>query len=245
MRNIKLIIEYDGSNYLGWQRQPQGLTIQEVLENALEKITKEKTVVIGSGRTDSGVHALAQVANFKTQSAMTTIRLQKAVNSSIPKDIVVKSAEDVDLNFHAQFDAKSKVYTYKILNRHYHSALERQRTWLIPDNLNLIQMQKASELLLGEHDFRAFALSKLGVKTTVRKVLNISLQQRAESLLELEIESSGFLKGMVRLIVGTLVHVGKGKIAPEDFRTILQSREKTHFVRSAPPWGLYLKQVKY
>ncbi len=245
MRNIKLIIEYDGSNYLGWQRQPQGLTIQEVLENALEKITKEKTVVIGSGRTDSGVHALAQVANFKTQSAITTTRLQKAVNSFIPKDIVIKSAEDVALNFHAQFDAKSKVYTYKILNRHYHSALERQRAWLIPDNLNLVQMQNASELLRGEHDFRGFALSRLGAKTTVRKVLNVSLQERAGSVLEFEIESTGFLKGMVRLIVGTLVHVGKEKITPDDFGKVIQSGVKTHFVRSAPPCGLYLKEVKY
>ncbi len=245
MRNIKLTIEYDGTNYLGWQRQPQGPTIQEVLENALEKITEEKTIIFGSGRTDSGVHALAQVANFKTQSAMTTSRFQKAINSVLPKDIVIKEAREVEIDFHAQFDAKSKVYIYRILNRTYHSALQRQRAWLIPDKLDLVEMRKASELLLGEHDFRAFALSKRGVKTTVRKVLNTSLRQRPGGVLEFEIESTGFLKGMVRLIVGTLVHVGKGKIAPEDFGKILQSGEKTHFVRSAPAWGLYLKKVKY
>jgi len=245
MRNIKLIIEYDGTNYLGWQRQPVGPTIQEVLENALEKITKEKINAMGSGRTDSGVHALAQVANFKTQSKMTPVQFQKALNSLLPKDIVIKEAEEADIDFHAQLHAKSKAYLYRILNRPFPSALQRQRAWFIPDHLNIPQMKEATRLLLGEHDFRAFALSKITVKTTVRRVLNASLGEKTDNTVEFEIEATGFLKGMVRLIVGTLVQVGKGKISTEEFRRILESGEKTHFVRSAPPWGLFLKEVKY
>lgn len=245
MRNIKLIIEYDGTNYLGWQRQPQGATVQEVLENALEKITKQQAIVSGSGRTDSGVHAIAQVANFKTRSKMTPLQFQKSLNSLLPKDIVIKEAEEADLDFHPQFDAKSKTYLYRILNRHYPSALQRDRAWLIPDSLNIFQMKQAAEFLLGQHDFRAFARSKRSAKTTVRRVLGVSLERKADSVFEFEIESTGFLKGMVRLVVGALVQVGKGKITSEDFRRILESGERTPFVRSAPPSGLFLKEVKY
>jgi len=245
MRNIKLIIEYDGTNYLGWQRQPQGDTIQEVLETALERITGERITVIGSGRTDSGVHALAQVANFKTESKMTPIQFQKALNSILPKDIVIKEAEDVDLSFHSQLSAKSKVYIYVILNRDYPSALERFRVWFISDRLNLYQMDEAARMVIGEHDFRGFALSKLGVKTTVRRVLSAELRAKPDGRIEFEIEATGFLKGMVRLIVGTLVQVGKGKITHEDFREILESGERKNFVITAPAMGLFLKEVKY
>jgi tRNA pseudouridine38-40 synthase len=176
---------------------------------------------------------------------MTPLQFQKSLNSLLPKDIVIKEAEEADIDFHAQFDAKSKTYLYRILNRTYPSALQRQRAWLIPDNLNLIQMKKAAEVLLGEHDFRAFALSKRAVKTTKRRVLSVSIERKAGYSVEFEIESTGFLKGMVRLIVGTIVQVGKGKITSEDFRRILESTEKTSFVRSAPPSGLFLKEVKY
>ncbi len=245
MRNIKLIIEYDGTNYLGWQRQSQGITIQEALENGLEKITGAKTIIIGSGRTDSGVHALAQVANFKTEAIMTTVQFRRAINSILPKDIVIKEAVEVDLNFHAQSSAKSKVYLYRILNRDYPSALERLRAWFISDSLNISRMEEAYRVLLGEHDFRAFALSKLSVKTTVRRVLNVDLREKSDGLIEFEIEATGFLKGMVRLIVGTLFQVGKEKIAPEDFLRLLESGEKTNFVFRAPARGLFLKEVKY
>lgn len=245
MRNIKLIIEYDGTNYFGWQRQPRETTIQEVLENALEKITGKRITIIGSGRTDSGVHALAQVANFKTESTMTPFQFQKALNSLLPKDIVIKEAENVDLNFNSQFSAKSKVYIYVILNRDYPSALERLRAWFISDRLHLSRMEEAARMVIGEHDFRAFALSKLNVKTTVRRVLGAELEEKSNGRIEFEIEASGFLKGMVRLIVGTLVQVGKGKITPENFREILESGDKTNFVITAPARGLFLKKTKY
>lgn len=245
MRNIRLIIEYDGTNYFGWQRQPQGDTIQAVLETALERITGEKITVIGSGRTDSGVHALAQVANFKTKSQMTPLQFQKALNSILPKDIVIKEASDVDPDFHSQLSAKSKVYIYVILNRSYPSALERLRAWSIQDPLDLTRMEEAARMVIGEHDFRGFALSKLGVKTTVRRVLSAELRTKPDGRIEFEIEATGFLKGMVRLIVGTLVQVGKGKITPEDFREILESGERRNFAIAAPAMGLFLKEVKY
>ena len=244
MVNLKLIIEYDGTNYLGWQRQPQGITIQEVIEDTLNKITNETITVIGSGRTDSGVHALAQVANFKTEGRMTLLQFQKALNSVLPKDIVVKEVSEVDINFHAQLDVKSKTYLYKILNRPYPSALERNKVWFLPESLDVPKMAEAARMLGGEHDFRGFALSNT-TKTTVREVVNVSLEKKPDGLVEFEIESTGFLRGMVRLIVGTLVQVGKGKIAPEDFREILESGEKTNLVFSAPPSGLYLKEVRY
>ena len=244
MKNIKLVLEYDGTNYLGWQRQAQGITIQEVIEDTLNKITSETITVIGSGRTDSGVHALAQVANFKTEGRMTSLQLQKALNSVLPKDIVVKEVSEVDINFHAQLDVKSKTYLYKILNRLYPSALERNKAWFLPESLDVPKMAEAARMLGGEHDFRGFALSNT-TKTTVREVINVSLEKKPDGLVEFEIESTGFLRGMVRLIVGTLVQVGKGKIAFENFREILESGEKTNLVFSAPPSGLYLKEVKY
>ncbi len=244
MVNIKLSIEYDGTNYLGWQRQPQGVTIQEVLEDALNKITGETITVIGSGRTDSGVHAISQVANFKTESKITPLQFQRALNSLLPKDIIIKESAEVDLDFHAQLKSKSKIYLYRILNRNYPTALQRQRLWFIPDPLDVSNMAQAASMILGEHDFRAFALSG-STKTTVREVLHVSLEKKLDALIEFEIESRGFLRGMIRLIVGTLVQVGNGRITKEDFREILESGKKKSFVFTAPPWGLFLKEVRY
>lgn len=258
MRNIKLTIEYDGTCYLGWQRQKRGPTIQETIETALVKITTPHLIsspargeegsevkLIGSGRTDAGVHAIAQVANFKTTSQLTSHQFLKALNSILPKDIVVIKAEEVELDFHSQFDSKSKIYIYKLLNSPQPSALSRLRCWHVIQPLKTQEMKEAAISLLGEHDFKAFAISNKGINSTVRSVLNVRLEPNGDDILEFEIEATGFLKRMVRLIVGTLVQVGKEKIIPVDFRTILESGERTKYVRSAPPWGLYLKEVKY
>jgi tRNA pseudouridine38-40 synthase len=244
MVNIKLAIEYEGTYYLGWQRQPQGVTVQEVLQDTLSNITGEIITVIGSGRTDSGVHAIAQVANFKTNSKMTPLQFQRALNSHLPKDIIIRAAVEVDLDFHAQHNAKSKTYLYRILNRSYPTALQRNMVWFLPDPLNVSNMAEAATILSGEHDFRTFTLSSK-TKTTIRNVLRVGVEKKPDSLIEFEIESTGFLRGMVRLIVGTLVQVGKGKITTDDFREILTSREKTKFVFTAPSWGLFLKEVRY
>ena len=245
MTNIKLTIEYDGTNYLGWQRQPQGLTIQEVIENALGKITGEEINLQGSGRTDSGVHALAQVANFQTDADIESSAFQKGLNSILPKDISIISAESVDPEFHSQHSAHSKIYVYKILNRPYSSALNRHRTWSIPYYLCIDSIMRAVQYLPGEHDFRAFTQNGANVKSTVRNIIDASVVYRNQENIKIEIEANGFLKRMVRLIVGTLVQVGKKRITPEDFKEILDSGEKTKFIYAAPAHGLYLKEVKY
>ena len=245
MRNIKITIEYDGTNYYGWQKQPQGATIEQEIEKTLKNMTGEDISLSGSGRTDSGVHAFAQVANFKTNSNIKSIEFQMGLNSSLPKDITILEAKEVDPDFHAQFSAKSKTYIYKILNSPHPSALLRKRVWLVPLELNINYMKGAAEYLIGEHDFKAFAQSGIEVKTTIRNVLNVSLEQKENNIILFSIEATGFLKRMVRLIIGTLVQVGKGKITPLDFAEILNSGEKTKFVYAAPPQGLYLKEVKY
>jgi tRNA pseudouridine38-40 synthase len=245
MRNIKITIEYDGTNYYGWQKQPQGPTIEQEIEKTLKNMTGEDINLSGSGRTDSGVHAFAQVANFKTNSNIKSIEFQMGLNSSLPKDITILKAKEVDPDFHAQFSAKSKTYIYKILNSPHPSALLRKRVWLVPLELNINYMKEAAEDLIGEHDFKAFAQSGIEVKITVRNVLNVSLEQKENNIILFSIEATGFLKRMVRLIIGTLVQVGKGKITPSDFVEILNSGEKTKFVYAAPPQGLYLKEVKY
>ena len=245
MINIKLIIEYDGTNYVGWQRQPQGLTIQEIIENALGEITGEEITLYGSGRTDSGVHALAQVTNFKTDMNIDSSTLQKGLNSILPKDISIINAESVDPEFHSQYSAQSKIYIYKILNRPYPSALNRQRAWFMSYPLCVNSIIHAAEYLLGEHDFKAFTHTSTYVKSTVRRVLDVSVVREGQENIEITIEANGFLKRMVRLIVGTLVQVGKERITPKDFKEILDSGEKTKFVYAAPAHGLYLKEVKY
>jgi len=245
MRNIKITIEYDGTNYYGWQKQPQGPTIEPEIEKTLKNMTGEDISLSGSGRTDSGVHAFAQVANFKTNSNIKSIEFQMGLNSSLPKDITILNAKEVDPDFHAQFSAKSKTYIYTILNSPHPSALLRKRAWFVPLELNINYMKEAAEYLIGEHDFKAFAQSGIEVKTTVRNILNVSLEQKENNIILFSIEATGFLKRMVRLIIGTLVQVGKGKITPLDFAQILNSGEKTKFVYAAPPQGLYLKEVKY
>ena len=245
MKNIKRVIEYDGTNYLGWQRQPQGPTIQQSIEEALGKITGEDAFIIGSGRTDSGVHALAQVANFTTAFKMTPREFQRALNSTLPKDIVIIGAEQTVLEFHSQYDAVTKTYLYRILNRTYPTALDKNRVWHVREGLDVGKMRLAAEPLLGRHDFRGFALADRTVKTTLRNVLRTRLQRSGNGLIEFEIEADGFLKRMVRLIVGTLVNVGKCKIPHEFVRDTLRTGNKTHFVRSAPPQGLFLKEVRY
>ncbi|MFI5322363.1 MAG: tRNA pseudouridine(38-40) synthase TruA [Thermodesulfobacteriota bacterium] len=244
MKNIKLAIEYDGTNYVGWQRQPTGPTIQETIETSLKVITGEDIKLLGSGRTDSGVHALGQVAHFRTESRLSISEIQKGLNSILPKDIAIIETEEVDPGFHAQLSARSKTYIYKILNRPFPSAILRDRTWFIPFPLNALLMNEAARMLLGEHDFRAFTQSESTVKSTIRNVFSAGVETRKD-ILEFRIESDGFLKRMVRLIVGTLVQVGKEKITPEQFYGILESGEKTKFVHSAPARGLYLKEVRY
>lgn len=245
MRTIKLTIEYDGTEYLGWQTQPNGKTIQGSLEDCLRQITGERIHVIGSGRTDAGVHALAQVAHFKTKSPIDIQSLQRALNSLLPKDILVKKVEEVGDDFHARKKAMSKVYEYRILNRPLRSVFHRHYAWHIPQKLNREAMEKATHYLIGEHDFSSFKSSGTSSRNFIRKVLRAEWKRGREGILCFEIEANGFLKQMVRTIVGTLVEVGKGKISPEEFKEILLSKDRRKAGPTAPPHGLFLKEVKY
>ena len=245
MRNIKLLIEYDGTNYRGWQVQPKGLTIQGVLEEKLSLITGEAVHLIGSGRTDSGVHAFGQVANFKTKSKLDVHSIQKALNSLLPPDIVIQKAEEVEEGFHARKASKSKVYEYRILNRELRSPFHHEYAWHIPKKLDLEEMKKATQILVGEHDFSSFRSVGSPTRTAIRRVIRTEWKRGRDGLIRFEIEANGFLKQMVRALVGTLVEVGRGKIDPDEFQKILDSRDRKKAGPTAPAHGLFLKEVKY
>ncbi len=245
MRNIKLLIEYDGTNYQGWQVQPKGPTVQGVLEQKLSLITGETVHLIGSGRTDSGVHAFEQVANFKTKSQLDVRSVQKALNSLLPPDVVIQRAEEVEEDFHARKAAMGKVYEYRILNRDIRSAFRHGYAWHIPQKLDLEEMKKATRILIGEHDFSSFRSVGTPTRTAIRKIIRAEWKRDRDGFLRFEIEATGFLKQMVRAIVGTLVEVGKGKIDSEGFQKILDSKDRKKAGPTAPAHGLFLKEVKY
>ncbi len=245
MRNIRLLIEYDGTNYQGWQVQPDGPTIQGMIEEKLTLITGEVIHLIGSGRTDSGVHAFGQVANFKTKSKLDVHSIQRALNSLLPPDIVIQRAEEVEEDFHARRESKSKVYEYRILNQDIRSAFRHKYAWHIPQKLDLEEMRKATRILIGEHDFSSFRSVGTPTRTAIRRVIRAEWKKGRDGLIWFEIEASGFLKQMVRALVGTLVEVGKGKIDSEEFQKILDSKDRKKAGPTAPARGLFLKEVKY
>ncbi|MDO8747946.1 MAG: tRNA pseudouridine(38-40) synthase TruA [Candidatus Omnitrophota bacterium] len=268
MRNIKLIIEYDGTNYAGWQIQnspqsapirqagavhrPQTKTIQETIEKVLEKILQEKVKVIGSGRTDSGVHALAQTANFRTHSLLAVSKIQKALNSLLPKDISLKEIGEADKDFHSRYSAKSKTYRYFILNSETRSAFLNKYVWHIPYRLNVSLMRKEADALLGRHDFKSFCASGSSAKTTIRTIKKLSIETRNHKpstigykLIIIDIESDGFLYNMVRNIVGTLFEIGRGKFPEGNLKKILLAQNRKQAGPTAPAQGLFLVEVKY
>lgn len=245
MRNIKLLIEYDGTNYQGWQIQAKGVTIQGLIEEKLAILTGELIHLIGSGRTDAGVHALGQVAHFKTKSQMDVHTIQRALNSLLPSDIVIQRAEEVKEDFHARKQSKSKVYEYCILNRKVRSPFQHGYAWHIPQKLDFRAMEGATQDLVGEHDFSSFRSVGSPTRTAVRKVIRAKWKKGRDGLIRFEIEANGFLKQMVRAIVGTLVEVGKGKISSEEFQKILCAKDRKRAGPTAPARGLFLKEVKY
>jgi len=245
MRNFKMVVEYDGSAYRGWQRQKNGLSIQQVLEEAIKKITAQKVSVIGSGRTDAGVHALNQVASFRCATKLPVNSIYRGVNSVLPEDIVVKEMEEVPFEFHAQRDVKSKIYVYKICNQKLRPALGRNYSWFVRFDLDLPKMRQAAKYLLGTHDFSCFCAAGTDVKDRVRTIVDIEIMTGEEGLIEIQVESHGFLKYMVRNIIGTLIEVGRGKRQPEEMKLIIESKNRNIAGATAPACGLFLKEVKY
>ncbi len=245
MKNIKIIIEYDGSDYHGWQCQANLPTVQKTIEDTIRQITRENVKITGSGRTDARVHAIGQVANFFTETQMDPGTLQKALNSSLPRDISITKAQQVSDDFHAQFSSRSKIYEYRIFNRSHRPALQRHRVWHIKEKLDTKKMKKAAAYLQGTHDFSVFAKADITVKTTVRTVKRVQIRKTREGIIVIEIEADGFLKRMVRMITGTLAEVGRGRLTPEKFGQIFAEAQKTKNVFTAPPSGLFLKKVIY
>ncbi|NPV03524.1 MAG: tRNA pseudouridine(38-40) synthase TruA [Syntrophaceae bacterium] len=246
MRNIKLTIEYDGTAYNGWQRQADVLTIQQVMEDTLARILNDRVVLVASSRTDTGVHAMNQVANFRTSSGLPLRNLHLGVNSLLPPDIVVKEMSEVPWEFHAQYNARGKVYRYRIFNNPVRTALERHRCWHVRRPLDLGAMQRAARHLLGTHDFSSFCASQSEVEDRVRTVTDARLvREEGEGMIAFWIEADGFLRHMVRNIVGTLVDVGRGAIPAEDMARIVGARDRRAAGQAAPARGLCLMEVKY
>lgn len=243
-RNIKLIIEYDGTNYNGWQSQMNGTAIQDIVEGALFQLTGEKVKLTGSGRTDSGVHAYGQVANFFSTSSIPAEKFSFALNTILPKDIIIKKSLEVGSEFHARFSAKGKKYRYLIYNSTHPSALLRNRTFHVFYNLNIAAMKEASSHFIGTYNFEGFMAKGSQVKNTVRTIRETSLVKRDE-IIQIEITGDGFLYNMVRIIVGTLIDVGIGRIKTQDISNIIRSCDRKLAGRTAPPQGLYLVEVYY
>jgi len=244
MKNIKLIIEYEGTNYSGWQIQDNAITIQETIEKALENLLGEKVKLIGSGRTDGRVHALGQVANFLTNSNIPGDRYKYALKQLLPPDITIIDSEEVDINFHSRFDAIKKRYKYIVYNGELPRALYRNFTYHLPYKLDIEKMVEASKYFCGTHDFIAFMATNSDVNSTVRTIYDISIKKK-EDLIEFTIEGNSFLRNMVRIIVGTLLYVGIGKIPIEDIPQIIKEGKREKAGPTVPPQGLYLEKVYY
>ena len=245
-QNFKLAIEYDGTAYHGWQRQKILPTVQGTIEAALEKMAGKPVTVIGSGRTDAGVHALHQVAHFSMDTTLTDDVFKNGLNALLPSDIVIKDCKGVARSFHARYHVTSKVYDYVILNRALPAAICRNYAWHVRRKLDLLAIRQALLCLKGTHDFSAFEGTGSARSSAVRTVMDVCLSDEGEGdYLVFSIEADGFLRFMVRNIVGTLVDVGKGRISPKDFQGILTSKDRNLAGATAPPQGLFLKEVKY
>ena len=245
MRNIKLVIEYDGKDFNGWQKQPTKLNIQGEIEKAIKQITGEEVDLTASGRTDAGVHALGQVANFKTNSNIPIEKIPIALNSNLKKSIVIKSAEEVEERFHSRLNCKRKTYRYVINNSKYGTAIYRNLETHIPMKLDIQKMKEAVKSFEGEHDFKAFKASGTSSKSSVRTIYKADVIDAGNERIYIELTGNGFLYNMVRIISGTLVEVGLGKIEPADIKEIIESRKRENAGKTLPPQGLYLLNVEY
>lgn len=245
VKNIRLVLAYDGAGYHGWQRQKNGITIQEALEDSLRKITGDNVIVTGSGRTDAGVHALHQVCNFRTQSDIDPESLRRAMNSLLKDDISILRAEYVPLEFHSRYSVKSKVYEYRIWNRKDENIFLRHYSWHVRRPLDIEKIRGCLSLLVGRHDFSAFRSTGSGNLNPVREMIRADASRDEQGLVTLVFEADGFLRHMVRNIVGTVVDVGTGRTGIDEFAAIFNSLDRKNAGIKSPPQGLFLSMVNY
>lgn len=248
-RNIKLIIEYDGTNYCGWQIQKNDRTIQSEITKAIEKMTGQRVTLYGASRTDSGVHALGQTASFYTRSRLEPARIQRGLNGILDEDIVITGAEDVPDKFNAQFGARAKTYIYTMLNGPVPPALQRNVCYYNSQPVSVNLMQKAAKHLKGRHDFRSFASKAGSYRDSVRTIHDIRITRKrlpgAGQMIYFTVTGNGFLYNMVRSIVGTLLLVGYKKIAPDALKDILRAKDRAKAGPNVPAKGLCLVSVEY
>lgn len=244
MKNIKLVVEYDGSNYHGWQRQEGYPTIQEKMELALREATGEDVDLIGSGRTDKLVHATGQVCNFKTESNIPGFRYKYLMDFLLPDDITILESEEVPMEFHSRFSATGKRYRYLVYNGELKRALIRNFSYHYPHKLNLEDMRYASKYLIGTHDFSSFKVERSEPFTTLKTIYNIEIVENGQ-FIEFIIEGKSFLHNMVRIIVGTLLYIGSGKMEKTSILNILEGKNRKFAGITAPAQGLYLEKVFY
>ncbi|KGO13196.1 pseudouridine synthase [Clostridium botulinum] len=246
MKNIKLKLEYDGTNYYGWQKQKNEkfITLQGTLEKVISNITKEKVEIIGVSRTDSGVHAKGYVCNFFTNTRIPPKNLQKVINNNLPPDIVVLSSEEASSEFHSRFCSKGKTYEYTVLNSSQPIAIGRNYIFQFKDKLNIDNMKVASRYFIGTHDFSAFKTKGSSVKTSVRTISKFEINKKSD-FIKFIITADGFLYNMVRIIVGTLIEIGLSKREPEYVEYVIKSKDRTKAGSCVPSSGLCLKEVFY
>ena len=245
MKRIKLTVAYDGTDYCGWQIQPNGITVEEVLNRAISKMTGEDVHIIGASRTDSGVHAHGNVAVYDTNSSIPGERVAYALNQKLPDDIVIVKSEEVPLDWHPRYqDVISKTYEYHIYNAKVPDPLKRRYTAFISYDLNVERMREGAKYLVGEHDFVSFCNVRTDVQDTVRTVEDIQILEENGEIV-IRITGNGFLYNMVRIIAGTLIRVGRGYYEPERVKEILEARERTEAGVTAPPQGLVLMEIRY
>ena len=244
MKRIKLTIAYDGTNYCGWQVQPNGITVEEVVNKALKKLTGEDIQVIGASRTDSGVHALGNVAVFDTHTTIPPERISYALNQRLPEDIVIVKSEEVAEDFHPRYCDCSKTYEYHILNTRIPIPTKRLTNYFVSYDLDVEKMRKAAGYLIGEHDFVSFCNVRTVVEDTVRTVTELEILKDGEEI-TIRISGNGFLYNMVRIIVGTLIRVGRGFYEPEKVKEILEAKDRKAAGVTAPPHGLILAEIRY
>lgn len=244
MKRVRLIVAYDGTNYKGWQVQPNGITIEEVLNRELSRLLGEKITVTGASRTDSGVHSLGNVAIFDTETRMPADKISFALNQRLPADIVVQGSDEVAPDWHPRYQNSRKTYEYRILNRTFRMPTRRLDTYFYHYPLDVEKMQQAASYLEGEHDFKSFCAVGAQAKTTVRKIYQCKVWKEKD-IITIRITGNGFLYNMVRIIAGTLLKIGGGELPPEEIKTVLEKKDRAAAGPTAPACGLTMMGIVY